>query len=183
MHSGADYYQTLGVAPGASFDQIRTAYRRRARQCHPDMGGTQEQMIELITAWEVLSSPERRALYDRARSTAAQDSAAHRAWASVEQEAHRSASTAARIHAVSWDDFCRWADQTAAKVQRGRAGRAAAGAMAGGLLGAALGGVAGPFVGVAIIAGLGIGATAGAIGGLLAILRSAPAVTAGNPTS
>ncbi|GAB3183838.1 hypothetical protein GCM10027060_19830 [Nesterenkonia halophila] len=65
-----DLYAVLGVAPDADPAAIRTAYRRRAREAHPDRGGTDEQFQHVQHAWEVLGSAEARADYDRRRSRA-----------------------------------------------------------------------------------------------------------------
>lgn len=60
-----DYYLVLHVTPQASFDQIRSAYRRRALELHPDLTGLgSEQFLELQEAYNVLSNPDRRKAYD-----------------------------------------------------------------------------------------------------------------------
>lgn len=59
-----NYYELLGISKNASAEEIRFAYRRRAKELHPDSGGSDEQMAELNKAKEVLLDPERRALYD-----------------------------------------------------------------------------------------------------------------------
>ncbi|MBD9406234.1 DnaJ domain-containing protein [Acidovorax sp. ACV02] len=62
--SRPDHYATLGVAPDASLDDIKRAYRRAARHAHPDRGGNHERMQALNQAKEVLTDPARRARYD-----------------------------------------------------------------------------------------------------------------------
>jgi molecular chaperone DnaJ len=62
-----DYYATLGVAHDASQDEIKRAYRRLARELHPDVNPdptTQERFKEVTAAYEVLSDPEKRQMYD-----------------------------------------------------------------------------------------------------------------------
>ena len=55
-----DYYTILGVSPTADLETIHLAFRQKAAQCHPDHGGSHERMVEVNTAWEVLSDPELR---------------------------------------------------------------------------------------------------------------------------
>ncbi len=65
----ADFYEVLGVARTAGPDEIKRAYRRRARELHPDANPDDpvaaEQFKELARAYEVLSDPDKRARYDR----------------------------------------------------------------------------------------------------------------------
>ena len=59
-----DLYRVLGVKRGASSEDIRRAYRRKAKVSHPDSGGSAGAFGELATAHAVLSDPERRQRYD-----------------------------------------------------------------------------------------------------------------------
>jgi len=59
------HYEVLGVSFGASTDEVRAAYRRAARDHHPDAGGDPARMTDLNAAWHVLGDPVRRAAYDR----------------------------------------------------------------------------------------------------------------------
>jgi molecular chaperone DnaJ len=61
----ADLYQTLGLRPDAAPEDIKRAYRTKAREHHPDAGGDAERFKEVTHAYEVLSDPDRRARYDR----------------------------------------------------------------------------------------------------------------------
>jgi len=68
MAEKKDLYQTLGVARDADRDTIRKAYRKLARQNHPDLNpgdpAAEERFKEISKAWEVLEDDERRRAYD-----------------------------------------------------------------------------------------------------------------------
>lgn len=61
-------YEVLGVSVTATHEEIRRAYRRLARETHPDMGGSAERFNAVQMAWEDLGDPRRRAAYDGARA-------------------------------------------------------------------------------------------------------------------
>src|SRR5436309_6773068 len=63
-----DYYEVLSVARGADDGEIKRAFRRLARELHPDVSSApdaQERFREVVEAYEVLSKRETRELYDR----------------------------------------------------------------------------------------------------------------------
>ena len=66
-----DYYAALGVAPDADDQAIKQAYRKLARQYHPDVNPgdkqAEERFKEINEAYQALSDPERRRKYDELR--------------------------------------------------------------------------------------------------------------------
>jgi curved DNA-binding protein CbpA len=71
MQSDRDYYEVLGVAPDASAEEIKEAYRKLAFQCHPDRHQASEEahkkMQEVNAAYAILSDPIKRREYDLPR--------------------------------------------------------------------------------------------------------------------
>jgi molecular chaperone DnaJ len=69
MAERPDYYKVLGVGKGASDEEIKKAYRKLARQYHPDRNAgdkkAEERFKEISQAHDVLSDPEKRKAYDR----------------------------------------------------------------------------------------------------------------------
>src|ERR1700756_269403 len=69
MAAARDYYEVLGVQRDADETTIKKAFRRLARELHPDVNShdpqAEEKFKEAAEAYEVLSDPDRRATYDR----------------------------------------------------------------------------------------------------------------------
>lgn len=59
-----DYYNILGVNKTASEEEIKKAYRKLAMKHHPDRGGDEKKFKEISTAYDVLSDPNKRQMFD-----------------------------------------------------------------------------------------------------------------------
>ncbi len=69
MANKRDYYEVLGVGKNATDEEIKRAYRKKAKECHPDLHPDDKEAVErfkeLNEANEVLSDPQKRARYDQ----------------------------------------------------------------------------------------------------------------------
>ncbi|HSX58466.1 MAG TPA: molecular chaperone DnaJ [Candidatus Saccharimonadales bacterium] len=68
MASKRDYYEVLGVSKNSSAEEIKKAYRVKARKSHPDVDkstGAEERFKEINEAYQVLSDPQKKAAYDQ----------------------------------------------------------------------------------------------------------------------
>jgi hypothetical protein len=69
--SPSSLYEILGISAGASVQEIKSAYRRLARVCHPDVAAidrknsSADDFMKIHSAYSTLSDPEKRANYDR----------------------------------------------------------------------------------------------------------------------
>ena len=109
-----DYYGLLGVHTDARPDEIKRAYRRLARELHPDVNpdpAAQQRFKEVTAAYEVLSDPAKRQVVDLGRRPAGQ-----RRWRSGRAAGTRSAPSASATS---------WTPSSAAAVARRRGPRAA----------------------------------------------------------
>lgn len=71
MASNASLYEVLGISMGASCHEIKAAYRKLARTCHPDVVAINQkensanEFMKIHSAYSTLSDPDKRARYDR----------------------------------------------------------------------------------------------------------------------
>ncbi|KAF5753042.1 chaperone protein dnaJ 11 chloroplastic [Tripterygium wilfordii] len=71
MASSTSLYEILGLPTGATREEVKSAYRRLARVCHPDVAAVErkdrsaDEFIKIHAAYCTLSDPEKRAVYDR----------------------------------------------------------------------------------------------------------------------
>ena len=69
MAAKKDYYEVLGISKGASEEEIKKAYKKAAKTCHPDLHPDDKQaearFSEVNEAYQVLSDPQKRARYDQ----------------------------------------------------------------------------------------------------------------------
>jgi len=66
--SKRDYYEVLGIAQGATPEEIKKAYRKKARETHPDVNKASDaeaKFKEVQEAYDILSDPQKRSTYDR----------------------------------------------------------------------------------------------------------------------
>jgi curved DNA-binding protein len=136
-----DYYQVLGVSPDASAKEIKQAYRKLARQHHPDVNPgdktAEERFKEINEAYQALADPEQRKKYDamradykqwQARGGRPQDFDRSRWSAGPGDSAHvKYGTTVEDFQDLFGDDnpFSDFFTSTFGRAQRGRAGRAA----------------------------------------------------------
>ena len=64
MHT-KDFYKELGVPRNASKSELKSAYRLLAKKYHPDTGGSNDKFLAIKLAWETLSDPKKKIIYDR----------------------------------------------------------------------------------------------------------------------
>ena len=60
-----DHYSVLGIPQGSSCEAIKTAWRQKVKQHHPDAGGDGDFIVKVNNAWETLKDPAKRSEYDR----------------------------------------------------------------------------------------------------------------------
>src|SRR5690348_11106779 len=104
--SDVDWYEVLRVSPTADLETIRRAYRKRATECHPDVGGDRREMANVNQAWFILSNPAKRQEYDAARAAPFDEP--------IQQRAAQTAAEvkqAAEAYPAQYDEFSAWLDR------------------------------------------------------------------------
>ena len=69
-----ELYDILEISPTATQEEIKKAYRKKALVSHPDKGGDPETFKKVNSAYEILSDPEKRELYNRGGKNGLQES-------------------------------------------------------------------------------------------------------------
>ena len=113
-----NYYEILGIPPGATSDEIKQAYRQRAMKWHPDRGGSHAKMLEINEAFEILSDPSRRQVYDYARAHP-EDHAAQTTSAAGSTQGREQAQNYPR----EWPAFEGWMNEIARDIKTAKFGQ------------------------------------------------------------
>ena len=122
--TAADYYELLGVAPDATTAQIKSAYRKLAKQYHPDVNDSPDaadRFREITEAYDTLTDPDRRRRYDRLHGTRTGTSGTSGPWGGNSSSGHRTrangsargnsspvASTILKVLEDIWLEIRRW---------------------------------------------------------------------------
>jgi molecular chaperone DnaJ len=65
MNNNEDLYHILGLNRDATEKEIKSAYRKKVKECHPDTGGDEEVFKKVSYSYEILSDTEKKSLYDK----------------------------------------------------------------------------------------------------------------------
>jgi len=96
-----NYYELLGITTDSTVIDIHKAYWHKAAQCHPDRGGSHEEMVQLVEAWKILSDPGKRSRYDQLLKFRHDGWQSNKFNADVQDARKRAKEDAAR----AWSDF------------------------------------------------------------------------------
>jgi len=104
-----DYYKILGVTEFESAENIKIAYRKLARQYHPDIAGnnktTIERFKEINEAYQILSNKTKKAEYDRARSFYSYAQSTKKDTSNQKKESNNETNTEKKGFHFSWEEF------------------------------------------------------------------------------
>jgi len=105
------YYDILGVSQSATSGQIKVAYHKKAKECHPDNGGSTQAMVLVNKAYQVLSSSVERPAYDRRV-------AAYRAGATRQTYTRPAQNSPYKTYTTYTNSYIDWATYEAIRRQR-----------------------------------------------------------------
>lgn len=112
-----DPYELLGLARGASFEEVRAAYRRACKKNHPDMGGSHEAMVELNTAYAFILNELKQGARQRQEAPKQEQTSGQQDYARREETA--SAGAGAEGHTErDWRKFYRDIDEELEELRR-----------------------------------------------------------------
>ena len=97
------HYEVLGIPRTATPSEIKSAYRQKAKQHHPDLGGSEEEVKKVNLAWEILGDPATKQNYDLQQAPSGQPRSDAYSWSRTHgpsrRSTRRSASTAGSTRA------------------------------------------------------------------------------------
>lgn len=112
-----DPYEVLGVARGASFDEIRAAYKRACKTHHPDLGGSHEAMVELNTAYAFILNELKQGARQSREAPKQEQKSGQQEYARREESASPGASTNESTER-EWQKFYRDIDEELDELRR-----------------------------------------------------------------
>ena len=112
-----DPYEVLGIARGATFEEVRAAYRRACKKHHPDMGGSHEAMVELNTAYAFILNELKQGARQRQEAPKQEQTSGQQDYARREETASAGAHTEESTER-NWRNFYRDIDEELEELRR-----------------------------------------------------------------
>lgn len=113
-----DPYEVLGIARGASFDEIRAAYKRACKTHHPDLGGSHEAMVELNTAYAFILNELKQGARQRQEAPKQERASGQQDYARREETASAGARAEQENAERDWRKFYRDIDEELEELRR-----------------------------------------------------------------